>query len=80
MKFSRYGAPCLTRLNSTFCCGIVISFVLKRSSAGKAPVILKNELIRSGVCMNMMKSATTCGYFVQAVIPTVCDVAPSLPA
>ena len=30
--------------------------------------------------MNMMKSAATSGYFVQAVMPTVCDVEPSLPA
>jgi hypothetical protein len=26
--------------------------------------------------MNMMKSASTSGYFVHAVIPTVCDVEP----
>ena len=80
MKFSRYGTPFFTRLNRTFCCGIVISFVLKRSSAGKAPVFLKNAVIRPGVCMNMMKSASTSGYFVHAVMPTVCDVDPSRPA
>ena len=80
MKFSRYGAPFFTRPNSTFCCGIVISFVLKRSSAGKAPVFLNHAVMRSGVCMNMMKSASTWGYFVHAVMPTVCEVEPSRPA
>ena len=80
MKFSRYGEPFLTRLNSTFCCGSVISFVLNRLSAGKAPVVLNQAACRSGVCMNMMKSAATSGYFVHAVMPTVCEVEPSLPA
>ena len=58
----------------------MISFVLKRSSAGKAPVVLNQAAIRSGVCMNMMKSADSLGYFVHAVIPTVWEVEPSLPA
>jgi hypothetical protein len=58
----------------------VISFVLNRSSAGNAPVALNQAAIRSGLCMNMMKSAENSGFFVQAVIPTVWDVEPSLPA
>ena len=80
MKFSRYGEPFRTRSNSTFCCGSVISFVLNRSSAGNAPVVLNHAAIRSGVCMNMMKFAASCGCFVHAVMPTVWDVEPSLPA
>ena len=35
---------------------------------------------RAGVCMNMMKFASTVGYLLHLVMPTVCDVAPSLPA
>src|SRR5215467_5289710 len=76
MKFSRYGAPWRTSPNRTFCCGIVISFVLNRSSAGNAPVALNQARIRSGVCMNMMKSADSFGYFVHAVILFECDVDP----
>ena len=80
MKFSRYGAPWTSMLNSWRTWGRFTLLTGNRSSAGRSPVALYQASSRAGVCMNMMKLASTVGYLLHRVMPTVCDVAPSLPA
>src|SRR6218665_1497799 len=80
MKFSKYGAPSAAYVKSDFLTGSLTALISNRSSAGSDPVVVNQAARRSGVCINMMKSAATCGYFVQEVTPTVCEVVPIFPA
>jgi len=61
MKFSRYGTPFFTRFEQDLLLRqrdqLRVEAVVRRETAR----LLKNAVMRSGECMNMMKSASTRG-------------------